>query len=199
MGNRFRDCHIKAQKIKINLFNLCQNIKYMTSHESHNHFCIYCGAKLVPHQHFCTQCGKELPQEDEPAEVYNPSEYEEKIQKIEQEYDFKQNKATELVEKLFDPSHMSYQKFKQTIIKSNGLFDNQVTVAKKMIEVDNGENEFVRKEIENKIVTLNTFVDKMEDLINEMVINLSSNKNDNEDINNLFNDMEKLINSVKDY
>lgn len=39
----------------------------------------------------------------------------------------------------------------------------------------------------------------MEDLINELVIQLSSNKKDNEDINNLFNEMDDLIDSVKDY
>ena len=53
--------------------------------------------------------------------------------------------------------------------------------------------------IENKIVTLNTFIDKMEDLINELVIQLSSNKDDDEDINALFNDMDDLIDSVKNY
>ena len=39
----------------------------------------------------------------------------------------------------------------------------------------------------------------MEDLINELVIQLSSNKQDNDDINNLFRDMDDLIDSVKDY
>ncbi|MBR3196890.1 MAG: hypothetical protein IKF66_00160, partial [Methanobrevibacter sp.] len=108
-------------------------------------------------------------------------------------------RATELVEKLFDPSHMSYQKFTATIRKSNGMFDNQLTVARKMIELDDGENAIVEKEIENKIVTLNAFIDKMEDLINELVIQLSSNKEDDDDINALFKDMDDLIDSVKDY
>ena len=121
-----------------------------------------------------------------------PSKYEEEVDKIEQEYDLKQRRATELVEKLFDPSHMSYQKFTATIRKSNGMFDNQLTVARKMIELDDGENAIVEKEIENKIVTLNAFIDKMEDLINELVIQLS-------DINALFKDMDDLIDSVKDY
>jgi hypothetical protein len=39
----------------------------------------------------------------------------------------------------------------------------------------------------------------MEELINELVIQLSSNKKDNDDINDLFKDMDDLIDSVKDY
>jgi hypothetical protein len=68
-----------------------------------------------------------------------------------------------------------------------------------MIELDDGSNTVVRKELEVKIKTLNTFIDKMEELINELVIQLSSNKKDNDDINDLFKDMDDLIDSVKDY
>lgn len=154
---------------------------------------------MVPNQHFCSQCGKEVYHEPEPPKVHIPSKYEKEVDRIEKEYDLKQGKAMELVNKLFNPSHMSYQKFTQAIKKSNGLFDNQVIVARKMIELDDGNNQVVEREIENKLVTLNAFIDKMEDLTNELVIQLSSNKEDDEDINNLFNDLDDLIGSVKDY
>ncbi len=170
----------------------------MTIEDNHNHFCIYCGARLVENQHFCSQCGKEV-YHDEPELVQNVSKYDEEINKIEQEYNLKQRRARELVEKLFDPSHMAYNKFISSIKKSNQLFNNQLDVTRKMVELDTDENEFVEREIENKIETLNAFVDKMEDLINELVIQLSSNKKDNDDINNLFSDMDELIHSVKDY
>lgn len=171
----------------------------MTLEDNHNHFCIYCGAKLVPNQHFCSQCGKEVYRDVEPDVVGKPSKFGPKVDKIEAEYNTKQARAKELLEKLFDPSHMAYQKFNTAINKSNGLFDNQLAVTRKMIELDDGYNRMVVGEIENKIKTLNTFVDKMEDLINELVIQLSSNKKDNDDINNLFNDMDDLIDSVKNY
>ena len=61
------------------------------------------------------------------------------------------------------------------------------------------KNPFVIKELDGKIKTLETFIDKMEDLTNELIIHLSSNKKDNDDINDLFKDMDDLINSVKDY
>ena len=95
--------------------------------------------------------------------------------------------------------HMAYNKFSSSINKSNQLFANQLEVTRKMVELDTDNNELVEKEIDSKIKTLETFVDKMEDLINELVIHLSSNEKDNDDINNLFNDMDDLIHSVKDY
>ncbi|MBO6123016.1 MAG: hypothetical protein J6P09_04160 [Methanobrevibacter sp.] len=171
----------------------------MSIQDNHNHFCIYCGAKLIPNQHFCSQCGKEISHDEEVETVQRPSEYGPEVEKIANEYNVKQARAKELVEKLFDPSHMSYQKFTAAIEKSNGLFDNQLIVARKMIELDDGNNPVVKRELENKIKTLNSFIDKMEDLINELVIQLSSNKDDDADINNLFSEMDDLIDSVKDY
>jgi hypothetical protein len=169
----------------------------MSLEDNHNHFCIYCGARLVANQHFCSQCGKQVYQDMKSEAVKVPSEYESRVDEIEQEYNSKQAKATQLVGKLFDPNHMSYVKFMDGIEKSNQLFKNQLEIAHRMIELD--RNELVNVEIENKIKTLNTFVDKMDDLINELVIQLSSNKKDNEDVDNLFKDMDDLIDSVKDY
>lgn len=171
----------------------------MALEDNHNHFCIYCGAKLVPNQHFCSQCGKEVYHDSQPDVIQKPSKYEGEVLKIELEYNSKQAKAKELVDKLFDPSHISYQKFTASINKSNGLFDNQIVVARKMLEMDDGTNPVIERELKNKIQTLNAFVDKIEDLINELVIQLSTNEDDDEDINNLFNEMDDLIGSVKDY
>lgn len=170
----------------------------MTIEDNHNHFCIYCGAKLSLNQHFCSQCGKEVYHEPRQT-VKISSKYDADVSKLEQEYNQKQTRASQLVEKLFDPTHMAYSKFTSSINKSNQLFNNQLEVTKKMVELDTDGNELVEREIQNKLDTLNTFIDKMEDLINELVIHLSSNKKDNDDINNLFNDMDELIDSVKNY
>ena len=170
----------------------------MTINDDHNHFCIYCGAKLEFGQHFCTQCGREVFRVEQPVEAI-PSKYDDMLFDIEQEYDIKQKRAKELVGKLFDPTHMTYTKFLSSINNSNKLFISQMEVTKKMIEVNEGSKEFVEREIDNKLKILRTFIDKMNDLIDELVIHLSSNKDDSTEINNLFKDMDDLIDSVKDY
>lgn len=170
----------------------------MSIDNDHNHFCIYCGAKLEPNQKFCIRCGEKVFREEKVINTV-PSKYEQILDDLEEDYDLKQRRATELVEKLFDPNHMAYNKFTSSIKKSNQLFANQLNVTRKMVELDSDYNELVEKEIDGKIKTLETFIDKMDDLINELVIHLSSNKDDNDDINNLFKDMDDLIHSVKDY
>ena len=124
----------------------------MTIDENHNHFCIYCGAKLVPGQNFCSQCGKAVFRDEKPEPVVL-SKYVAEVDKLEQEYNLKQSKAVELVNKLFDSSHMSYNKFLSAITKSNQLFTNQLKITRKMLELDN-HNLVVEHEIENKIRSL---------------------------------------------
>ena len=164
---------------------------------SHNHFCIYCGARLEEHQNFCIQCGKKVVQDETPVKV-NVSKYVDEVDRLEQEYNIKQSRATELVNKLFDPNHMSYDKFSSAITRSNQLFANQVIITRKMLEFDD-ETQIIEHEVKNKIKTLKSFIDKMGNLTDELVIQMSSNKEDNDDIENLFEEMDDLINSVKDY
>lgn len=170
----------------------------MTIDDNHTHFCIYCGARLDAGQNFCAECGKPVYRE-KPSVKKEPSKYGAKIDELEKEYDVKQARAKELVEKLFDPNHLAHERFAASIEKSNNLFDIQLGIARKMTEMDVDDNPFVVKELEGKIKTLETFVDKMDDLTSELIIHLSSNKKDNDDINSLFKDMDDLIDSVKDY
>lgn len=170
----------------------------MAIEDNHNHFCIYCGARIDAGQNFCSECGKPVFRKKVEVRI-TPSKYNDKISQLEQDYNLKQGRAKELVQKQFDPNHLAYEKFMNSINKSNNLFSTQLDIAKKMAEMDMNESPFVEKEIENKLKTLQAFIDKMEDLINELIIHMSSNKEDNTDINNLFNDMDDLIDSVKDY
>lgn len=170
----------------------------MTLDDNYTHFCIYCGTKLDAGQNFCAECGKPVYRQD-PVIKKEPSKYFLKIEELEKEYNLKQSRATELVGKLFEPDHLAYERFNASIKKSNNLFDIQVGIAKKMAEIDANDNPFVLKEMEGKLNTLQAFIDKMDDLTNELIIHLSSNKKDNDDINSLFKDMDDLIDSVKDY
>ena len=57
----------------------------------------------------------------------------------------------------------------------------------------------VDEEIEHKIETLKSLIDQIEDLTNELVINISSDSKSNDDVKDLIDDMENLIESVKEY
>ena len=55
------------------------------------------------------------------------------------------------------------------------------------------------EELEHKIETLKSLIDQIEDLTNELVINISSDSKSNDDVKDLIDDMENLIESVKEY
>ena len=82
----------------------------MAIDDNHTHFCIYCGSRIEPGQNFCADCGKPVYRE-EPVVKKAPSKYDVKIEELEREYYDKQSKAKELVEKLFDPNHISDERF----------------------------------------------------------------------------------------
>ena len=170
----------------------------MAINDNHNHFCIYCGAKLDSDQRFCSECGREVFHFEKSVEVVS-SKYNDIVDGIEQEYDLKQNKAKELLREIFNSNYREYNKFLSSINESNKLFDIQLDVIRKIIEVDDGSKEFVGREIDNKIKILQTFIDKMNDLIDELIIHLSSDSQNSDDVSGFFEDMDDLINSVKDY
>jgi len=166
--------------------------------EDNNNFCIYCGAPVDSTQKFCIQCGNPVYRKKQEIKKLS-SEYDSKIDELVNDYDSKQKRASELVEKLFEPNHNTYNHFMDIITKSNNLFEIQVDISKKMIDLNIDKYPFVEREIKEKINTLQEFVDKMEELIDELVIQISSNKEDDEDLKNLFREMDDLIGSVKDY
>lgn len=189
---------IALRKIFLMTLNKLYVVSVMDLDNNHNHFCIYCGSKLMPNQSFCSKCGREVyNHQPQINSVY--SSQNDKLKKIEHEYNSKQGKAMQLIGNFLSQDPVEYGKFESTIKKSNQLFSNQLFVVKKMMELDMDDNELLKQEIDNKIDVLDSFNDKLEELINELVIKISSNKNDDEEINNLFNDMDELIDSVKKY
>ena len=57
----------------------------------------------------------------------------------------------------------------------------------------------VDAELENKISILKSIIDQIEDLTNELVININSDEESHDNVKNLVDDMEDLIDSVKEY
>ena len=57
----------------------------------------------------------------------------------------------------------------------------------------------VEYEIKNRIDVLKLIIEKVDELTNELVLNMSSLDSDSDEIRYLVEDMEKLIKSVKDY
>lgn len=133
----------------------------------------------------------------EPEVIPKFVEYENQIEDLKKEYHSKEKVARELIEKRFAPPQITYTRFISIVDKASEVFDREAQSSLNILHLAAEESPRIDREIEGKIATMNSIIDKIEDLTNELVISMDSSKDD--DAKNLIDDMENLISSVKDY
>lgn len=162
-------------------------------------YCINCGFKLMPNDNFCPNCGIKI---GEDVNSDNNDmwilQYKLKIDNLKMEYDSKVERASELIKKEFHGSEESQAKFISAIDYSNNVFYNQLEVTQNMLDLATHHSQKLESELDAKIKSLEEIIEKMDELIEELIIHLSDKKSE-EEIKRLSEEMDDLINSVKDY
>lgn len=140
---------------------------------------------------------------DEPVSedmgVESLKRYEKEVNNLKVVFNVKEEVVRDLIEKRFAPPQLTYDKFINIVDSAHKLFYKQADAASSIINLAAEDTPRVQKEIESKINSMNTIIDQIERLTNELVINISNETGASEDVKNLLNDMENLIDSVKDY
>jgi len=140
--------------------------------------------------------------EEEPYVIIAPSSlkrYEDEVNTLKAEYDAKEKVVRNLIEKSFTPPQITYDKFMDSVKNCSKVFNNQADSALGITRLTTRETSRINTELENKIANMKLIISQVDDLTNELIINLSSNRKNNEDVENLFDDMRDLIDSVKKY
>ena len=160
-----------------------------------------CGARLTPNDNFCGNCGVKVGKTKRRSkiEIQNFLQYKNQIYDLKNEFDIKEKRARDLSDKVFDKANMTYTKFDSSLNNIHKLFYEQMDAALNIIDSSASESEMLENELNNKISLLKSFISKLNDLIDEFVIHISSNGENSEEIQNVFEDMESLIDSVKYY
>jgi hypothetical protein len=141
-------------------------------------------------------------EDEEPSVIISQAplkRYEDEVNNLKVEYDAKEKVVVNLIEKSFAPPQITYDKFMTTVNNCNKVFNNQVDSALNIVKLTTRETPRIDTELENKISNMKAIISNIDDLTNELIINLSSNKKSNSDVENLFDDMKDLIDSVKKY
>lgn len=125
--------------------------------------------------------------------------YANEVEELKVLFDAKEIAVRDLIEKRFQPPQITYDRFMSTIDKSHDLFYHEAESALNITKLAVEDTPRVESELESKINTLKSIIDQIEDLTNELVINISSDDESGEEIKNLVEDMENLIDSVKEY
>lgn len=126
--------------------------------------------------------------------------YKSQINDLKNLYEVKEKIAKELIEKRFEPPQITYDKFMSSVDSCTELFNNQADVALNMINLATGHDSKMDYEIETRIDILKSIIEKIDSLTNALVINIGQTQSEeSKQINELLDDMEKLIDSIKDY
>ena len=190
-----------------------------------DNFCIYCGFKLFPDDHFCPNCGAKLDDvvkvkkttapKDTPKNTYSSSTstnktatikqdytiYKNRVKSLKETYETKEAKVMELLEKKFPAGQISYYRFKDEVDNCRVSFFKEADSAQNMIDLSDEYSDKIASELKNKIKTLESIIGKLNDLQSELIISISNADDDDgdEEIKNLIDEMNDLIDSVKDY
>ena len=135
-------------------------------------------------------------EEDEKTHL---NKYEKEINDLKVLYDVKEKVVRDLIKKRFEPPQITYDKFITTIDKSHELFYLHYDQALNMISLVVDDAPRVQNEINNKIEVLKTLIQQIEDLTNELIININDDDGATQEVKDLLDDMDNLIDSVKDY
>lgn len=141
----------------------------------------------------------EEPEAPEVEDSHPLKNYENQITTLKAEYDAKEKVVVNLIEKSFAPPQITYDKFMDSVNNCNKVFNTQFDGAINIIKLTTKETPRIDRELEERIRNMNTIIAHVDDLTNELIINLSSNKDVDTDVDMLFDDMKDLIDSVKKY
>ena len=135
--------------------------------------------------------------EEKPVEALQ--KYSVEAQKLKAVYDAKEDVVKDLIEKRFEPPQITYDRFMSSIASCHKLFYKQYDTVENITKLAADDSPRVRGELESKMEAMKKIIDQIEDLTNELVINISSDNQSKQDVKVLIEDMDNLIESVKEY
>lgn len=113
-------------------------------------------------------------------------------------FDVKEGSVKDLIEKKFEPPQITYDKFISLVDNSHSVFYKQYDAVIEITQFASEDNEDVRNELNLKIQYMKDIINYIEDLTNELVLNINDNDS-NEEVKDLLEEMENLVDSVKEY
>lgn len=114
-------------------------------------------------------------------------------------YDEKEIIVKDLIEKRFEPPQITYDRFMSSIESCHKLFYTQYDSVSNITRLAVDDTPRVRNELDSKINAMKKIIKQIEDLINELVVTSDSSEKSKEEVKVLIDDMENLIESVKEY
>lgn len=123
--------------------------------------------------------------------------YQSKLSELNAMYEIKERNARNLIEKRFTPPQLTYDRFIASVDSSTKLFKKHSEAISNILKLASKDSAKIDREINNRLSILESLVNKMDELIDELVLSLNEDEEDN--VSGVFEDLEGLIDSVRDY
>ena len=130
--------------------------------------------------------------------VHEFDKYRKKLSELSIMYEIKEKNARSLIEKRFTPPQLTYDRFIASVDNSTKMFNMHSDAVSNIIGLASQDSAKIDHEINNRLDILESLVKKMDELVNELVLSLNENEEE-DNVSNVFEDMDSLIDSVKNY
>ena len=130
--------------------------------------------------------------------VHEFDKYRKKLSELSIMYEIKEKNARSLIEKRFTPPQLTYDRFIASVDNSTKMFNMHSDAVSNIIGLASQDSAKIDHEINNRLDILESLVKKMDELVNELVLSLNENEEE-DNVSNVFEDMDNLIDSVKNY
>ena len=125
--------------------------------------------------------------------------YEKQIGELRDTFSQKDENITSLIDKRFNEEELTYDRFMDVLRSCRKLFNHQADSAMSIINLAPEYSVRLDESVKGKIYILESIIEEMNDLIEEFILLEGSDEKSEEDLKELFSNMDNLINSVKDY
>lgn len=123
--------------------------------------------------------------------------FQSQIDELKEEYTTKENHLRDLIAKRFEPPQLTYNRFITAVDNCTDIFNEKADSIQSIIDLASEDSKRVDDEVKSRMEVLQSLIDKIEDLTDELVLSMS--KSDDVDVKDLLDDMENLIDSVNSY
>lgn len=125
-------------------------------------------------------------------------EYTAKLNELKHVFDHKESNVRELIDTRFEPPQLTNTRFMHSVDTCSEMFNEQADEIEKIIALAGDLTPRIKEELQSKFDVMESMIDKLNQLANELVISIEEDK-DSFAVENHVSEMENLIKSVKEY
>lgn len=136
-----------------------------------------------------------IPKQDDKKHVFDS--YKIQVNNLKSKFDIKEENVRDLIEKRFPSPQITNSKFNSIVDECCEVFNQKSEIITTIVDSTTEYSSKIENELKTNINVLKEINIKLDNLTNELIIALSEENNTG--VNDLFEDIDKLTESIKDY